>query len=124
MNTCVRLAKNMVAASQAAPSARWCRNRSEIRAQGGPSRAPAQKASSPESTFALIEFGASLRSAAAPADPRSSRCSQSRRSRPQVKKGYSSRYQHGFEITGAIALTASGLYILNAYYFWTTSLAI
>lgn len=35
-----------------------------------------------------------------------------------------SKYQKGFEITGAIVLIASGLYMLNAYYFWVPSLAM
>ena len=34
------------------------------------------------------------------------------------------RYQKGFEIAGAITLIASGLYMLNAYYFWVSALAI
>jgi len=34
------------------------------------------------------------------------------------------RYQRGFEIVGAVTLIASGLYMLNAYYFWIPSLAI
>ena len=34
------------------------------------------------------------------------------------------RYQKGFEIAGAVTLIASGLYMLNAYYFWIPSLAI
>ena len=34
------------------------------------------------------------------------------------------RYQKGFEIAGAITLIASGLYMLNAYYFWVPALAI
>jgi cytochrome c-type biogenesis protein len=34
------------------------------------------------------------------------------------------KYQKGFEIAGAIVLIASGLYMLNAYYFWIPSLAI
>jgi cytochrome c-type biogenesis protein len=34
------------------------------------------------------------------------------------------RYQKGFEIVGAVTLIASGLYMLNAYYFWIPSLAI
>ena len=29
-----------------------------------------------------------------------------------------SKYQKGFEIVGAVTLIASGLYMLNAYYFW------
>jgi hypothetical protein len=32
--------------------------------------------------------------------------------------------QKGFEIAGAVTLIASGLYMLNAYYFWIPSLAI
>jgi cytochrome c-type biogenesis protein len=35
-----------------------------------------------------------------------------------------SKYQKGFEIAGAVTLIASGLYMLNAYYFWIPSLAI
>jgi cytochrome c-type biogenesis protein len=35
-----------------------------------------------------------------------------------------SRYQKGFEVTGAVTLIASGLYMLNAYYFWIPSLAL
>ena len=35
-----------------------------------------------------------------------------------------SKYQKGFEIAGAVMLIASGLYILNAYFFWVPSLAI
>jgi cytochrome c-type biogenesis protein len=35
-----------------------------------------------------------------------------------------SKYQKAFEIVGAITLIASGLYMLNAYYFWVPSLAI
>jgi cytochrome c-type biogenesis protein len=35
-----------------------------------------------------------------------------------------SKYQKGFEFAGAITLIASGLYMLNAYYFWIPSLAI
>ena len=34
-----------------------------------------------------------------------------------------SKYQKGFEIVGAVTLIASGLYMLNAYYFWIPSLA-
>jgi cytochrome c-type biogenesis protein len=34
-----------------------------------------------------------------------------------------SKYQKGFEIAGAVTLIASGLYMLNAYYFWIPSLA-
>jgi cytochrome c-type biogenesis protein len=34
------------------------------------------------------------------------------------------KYQKGFEIAGAVTLIASGLYMLNAYYFWVPSLAI
>jgi len=34
------------------------------------------------------------------------------------------KYQKGFEIAGAVVLIASGLYMLNAYYFWIPSLAI
>ena len=34
------------------------------------------------------------------------------------------KYQKGFEIAGAVTLIASGLYMLNAYYFWIPSLAI
>lgn len=34
------------------------------------------------------------------------------------------KYRRGFEIAGAVAMIASGLYILNAYYFWVASLAI
>jgi cytochrome c-type biogenesis protein len=34
------------------------------------------------------------------------------------------KYQKGFEIVGAVTLIASGLYMLNAYYFWVPSLAI
>ena len=33
------------------------------------------------------------------------------------------KYQKGFEIAGAVTLIASGLYMLNAYYFWIPSLA-
>jgi cytochrome c-type biogenesis protein len=33
-------------------------------------------------------------------------------------------YQKSFEIAGAVVLIASGLYMLNAYYFWIPSLAI
>lgn len=33
------------------------------------------------------------------------------------------KYQKGFEIAGAVTLIASGLYMLNAYYFWIRSLA-
>lgn len=35
-----------------------------------------------------------------------------------------SKYQKGFEIAGAATLIASGLYMLNAYYFWIPELAI
>jgi cytochrome c-type biogenesis protein len=35
-----------------------------------------------------------------------------------------SKYQKGFEIAGAVTLIASGLYMLNAYYFWIPSLAM
>jgi cytochrome c-type biogenesis protein len=34
------------------------------------------------------------------------------------------RHQKGFEIAGAVTLIASGLYMLNAYYFWIPALAI
>jgi cytochrome c-type biogenesis protein len=34
-----------------------------------------------------------------------------------------SKYQKGFEVVGAVTLIASGLYMLNAYYFWIPSLA-
>lgn len=34
------------------------------------------------------------------------------------------KYQKGFEIVGAVTLIASGLYMLNAYYFWIPSLAM
>jgi cytochrome c-type biogenesis protein len=34
------------------------------------------------------------------------------------------KYQKVFEIAGAVTLIASGLYMLNAYYFWIPSLAI
>jgi cytochrome c-type biogenesis protein len=34
------------------------------------------------------------------------------------------KYQKGFEIAGAVVMIASGLYMLNAYYFWVPSLAI
>ena len=34
------------------------------------------------------------------------------------------KYQKGFEIAGAVTLIASGLYMLNAYYFWIPSLAM
>jgi cytochrome c-type biogenesis protein len=34
------------------------------------------------------------------------------------------RYQKGFELAGAVTLIASGLYMLNAYYFWIPSLAM
>jgi len=34
------------------------------------------------------------------------------------------KYQKGFEIAGALTLIASGLYMLNAYYFWIPSLAM
>ena len=33
------------------------------------------------------------------------------------------KYQRGFEIAGAVTMIASGLYMLNAYYFWIPSLA-
>ena len=33
------------------------------------------------------------------------------------------KYQKGFELAGAVTLIASGLYMLNAYYFWIPSLA-
>jgi cytochrome c-type biogenesis protein len=33
------------------------------------------------------------------------------------------KYQKAFEIAGAVTLIASGLYMLNAYYFWIASLA-
>ena len=33
------------------------------------------------------------------------------------------KYQKGFEIAGAVTLIASGVYMLNAYYFWIPSLA-
>lgn len=35
-----------------------------------------------------------------------------------------SKYQKAFEIAGAATLIASGLYMLNAYYFWIPELAI
>ncbi len=35
-----------------------------------------------------------------------------------------SKYQKAFEIAGAVTLIASGLYMLNAYYFWIPSIAI
>jgi cytochrome c-type biogenesis protein len=34
-----------------------------------------------------------------------------------------SKYQKAFEIAGAVTLIGSGLYMLNAYYFWIPSLA-
>jgi cytochrome c-type biogenesis protein len=34
------------------------------------------------------------------------------------------KYQKGFEIAGAVTLIASGLYMLNSYYFWIPSLAM
>jgi cytochrome c-type biogenesis protein len=34
------------------------------------------------------------------------------------------KYQKSFEIAGAVVLIASGLYMLNAYFFWVPSLAI
>jgi cytochrome c-type biogenesis protein len=34
------------------------------------------------------------------------------------------KYQKAFEIIGAATLIASGLYMLNAYYFWIPALAI
>lgn len=34
-----------------------------------------------------------------------------------------SRYQRVFEVAGAVALVLSGLYMLNAYFFWIPSLA-
>ena len=34
------------------------------------------------------------------------------------------KWQKGFEIVGALMLIASGLYMLNAYYFWIPTLAI
>jgi cytochrome c-type biogenesis protein len=34
------------------------------------------------------------------------------------------KYQKAFEMIGAVTLIASGLYMLNAYYFWVPSLAI
>ncbi len=34
------------------------------------------------------------------------------------------KYQKGFEIAGAVTLIASGIYMLNAYYFWIPSLAM
>ena len=34
------------------------------------------------------------------------------------------KYQKNFEVTGAIILIASGLYMLNAYYFWIPALAM
>jgi cytochrome c-type biogenesis protein len=34
------------------------------------------------------------------------------------------KYQKGFEIAGAVTMIASGLYMLNAYYFWVPSLAM
>ena len=40
------------------------------------------------------------------------------------KLGILSKYQKGFEIAGAVTLIASGLYLLNAYYFWIPSLAM
>jgi cytochrome c-type biogenesis protein len=35
-----------------------------------------------------------------------------------------SKYQKRFELLGAVALIGSGLYMLNAYYFWIPELAI
>ena len=35
-----------------------------------------------------------------------------------------SKYQKRFELSGAVALIGSGLYMLNAYYFWIPELAI
>ena len=32
-------------------------------------------------------------------------------------------YRKGFEIAGGLVLIASGLYMLNAYYFWVPALA-
>ncbi len=34
------------------------------------------------------------------------------------------KYQRGFEIAGAVTMIASGLYMLNTYYFWIPSLAM
>ena len=34
------------------------------------------------------------------------------------------KYQKAFELLGAVTLIASGLYMLNAYYFQVSSLAI
>ena len=34
------------------------------------------------------------------------------------------KFQKGFEIAGGLTLIASGLYMLNAYYFWFPSLAM
>jgi cytochrome c-type biogenesis protein len=34
------------------------------------------------------------------------------------------KYQKGFEIVGAVVMIASGLYMLNGYFFWIPSLAI
>ncbi len=34
------------------------------------------------------------------------------------------KYQKAFEMIGTVTLVASGLYMLNAYYFWVPSLAI
>lgn len=34
------------------------------------------------------------------------------------------KYQKGFEVAGAVTLIASGLYMLNAYYFWIPSFAM
>jgi len=33
------------------------------------------------------------------------------------------KYQKAFEIVAGVTLIASGLYMLNAYYFWVPSLA-
>ena len=35
-----------------------------------------------------------------------------------------SKYQKRFEIAGALVMITSGLYMLNAYYFWIPSLAM
>lgn len=35
-----------------------------------------------------------------------------------------SRYQRVFEVVGGVALVLSGLYMLNAYFFWIPSLAV
>jgi cytochrome c-type biogenesis protein len=35
-----------------------------------------------------------------------------------------SKYQRAFEIVGAVTLIGSGLYMLNAYYFWIPFLAM